>query len=101
MSTKGVLMQLDKKVKDEIISKLKKEGAKSIAFFGSYVRNDASPESDLDILVEFSDDKTLFDLARIERELSKKTKIEIDLVTENALSPLFKEKVEREKEVLV
>ena len=94
-------MQLDERVKDKIVSKLKGEGANSIAFFGSYVRNDDGPKSDLDILVEFSDDKTLFDLARIERELSKKTKLEIDLVTKNALNSPFKEEVEREKEVVL
>lgn len=37
--------------------KLSSFGAKSIGLFGSFVRKQVSPDSDIDILVEFDSDK--------------------------------------------
>ncbi|NMX21194.1 hypothetical protein C5S30_01880 [ANME-1 cluster archaeon GoMg4] len=44
------------------VSILVRHGVKKIAIFGSYARGDAKPESDIDILVEFSGRKSLLDL---------------------------------------
>lgn len=93
-------MSISKKIRVKIKEKLEKEDAKSIAIFGSYTQGEESTESDLDILIEFSKPKSLFDIARIERELSKDIGIEVDLVTKNSLSPYIRKRVEREKEVL-
>jgi predicted nucleotidyltransferase len=56
-----------------------------IGIFGSYARNEDSIESDIDILVRFKSTKTLLDLARIHRELSKVLGRKVDIVTEPAL----------------
>ncbi len=93
-------MSISEKIRDRIKEKLEKEDAKSIAIFGSYTQGEESPESDLDILIEFSKPKSLFDITRIERELSNDIGIEVDLVTKNSLSPYIRKRVEREKEVL-
>lgn len=96
-----VIMVVSEKIKKKIKRKLKEEGVKSIAIFGSYTRGEEEPESDLDILVEFSEPKSLFDIARIERNLSGIIGKKVDLVTGKSLSPYLKEQVEREKEVLI
>lgn len=50
---------------------LEKEGVTKVAVFGSYARGEEKPESDIDILAEFSETKGLLNLVRIERELSE------------------------------
>ena len=48
-----------KKLFKKIVSILERYGVKKIAVFGSYARDEAKPESDVDILVEFSERKSL------------------------------------------
>jgi len=67
-----------------------------IGIFGSYARGEEHEESDLDILVKFGKRLNLFDLIGLEQDLSEMLGIKVDLVTENALSPLIKEFVEED-----
>ena len=61
---------------------------RKLSFFGSYVRNDYSPQSDLDVLVEFEPGFVPgLDFFTIEAELSKIFKKKVDLQTANFLSP--------------
>ncbi|MEF8836194.1 MAG: nucleotidyltransferase family protein [Candidatus Thermoplasmatota archaeon] len=88
------------KVYQEITEQLKEEGAVKIAVFGSFVRDEEEKGSDIDILVTFSETKSLLELARIERELSENIGIKVDLLTENSLSPYIRDNVHKEmKEV--
>ena len=57
-------------------------GVRSLALFGSAVRNEATPESDLDFLVEF-DRKTFEDL------LGR----QVDLVLRDAVKPRLREPI--------
>ena len=54
-----------------------------LAFFGSVVRDDFGPESDVDVLVSFDPRarRTLFDIVRMQDELSRVLGQEVDLVT--------------------
>jgi len=54
----------------KIVSILVRYRVKKIAIFGSYARGEAKPESDREIIVEFSERKSLLDLVGIEQELS-------------------------------
>ncbi|WP_199624850.1 nucleotidyltransferase family protein [Paenibacillus alkalitolerans] len=65
---------------------------KRIGIFGSYVRDEQSEESDIDLLVEFSKPVgfEFFDLKDYLEELLKKP---IDLVTVNALKPLIRDEI--------
>ena len=71
--------------KEEIFEKiarlLKNRGVRPVAVFGSYVRGEEKPESDIDIIVEFSEKKSLLELVKIERELSEVLGIKVDLLT--------------------
>ena len=93
-------MSISPEIRTKIKEKLENEHAKSIAIFGSYIQGEDRPDSDIDILVEFSVPKSLFDMARIERQLSEDIGIKVDLVTEKSLSPYMRRRVDREKEVL-
>ena len=79
-----------------VINMLQKNGAKKISIFGSRAKGLEKPDSDLDILVEFSTIPTLLKIVKIERELSEKIGIKIDLLTEKAISPLLIDKIKRE-----
>lgn len=67
-----------------------------LGVFGSYARGEQKKKSDLDLLVEFNKKISLFDLVHIERELSKKIGIKVDLVTKGALHPELKKYVEKD-----
>jgi predicted nucleotidyltransferase len=83
-----------------IISSLKNEGVKKIGVFGSYAKGNASPKSDLDLLVAFSKKKSLLDIVRIERELFEKLNIKIDLCTRKSISPYLIDQIEKEELLL-
>lgn len=80
----------------QIASFLKKQGAKKVAIFGSYARGEEKKNSDIDVLVNFPSSISLLDHIRIERELSEKIGKKVDLVTEQALSPLIKERIKED-----
>jgi uncharacterized protein len=65
----------------------------SVGVFGSMARGEATPQSDIDLLVEFSERKSLFDMARLERELSTALGRKVDLLTKKAISPYLREHI--------
>jgi predicted nucleotidyltransferase len=83
-----------------IVNYLKKEGSEKVAIFGSYVKDEEKPDSDIDVLVTFSFTKSLFELARMERELSEKIGIKVDLLTMNSISPYIRDTVKKEMKVV-
>jgi hypothetical protein len=58
--------------KDAIAAFCREHGIQRLAVFGSALRADFCPDSDIDLLVEFEPDRVpgLFGIARMERELS-------------------------------
>ncbi|MEA2046304.1 MAG: nucleotidyltransferase family protein [Euryarchaeota archaeon] len=90
---------MDEKIK-EIVEMLKRHGAKEIKIFGSYVRDEAREDSDLDVLVEFSGRKSLLDLVGIEQELEEALGIKVDLLTRKSISPYLIDRIEKEAVVV-
>jgi predicted nucleotidyltransferase len=58
-----------------------------LGIFGSYVRGEQKPESDLDVLVEFSKTPTIFKFVNLENYLSDAPGVKVDLVMKDALKP--------------
>lgn len=58
-----------------------------LALFGSVLRKDFNPQSDIDVLVTFAEDAkiTFFDLDAIEKQLSKLFNRSVDVVTKRAI----------------
>jgi len=76
-----------------------------LAVFGSTVPGEATPKSDLDLLIRLKPSGKrpklgLFKLMEIEQMLAKKLGREIDLVTQDSLSPHIRPYVEKEKVVI-
>ena len=69
--------------RDEIASFCRRNHILRLALFGSVLREDFTPESDVDVLVEFAPGKSIgfFGVARMERELSKLLRKRADIHT--------------------
>ncbi|UCC40320.1 MAG: nucleotidyltransferase family protein [Candidatus Aminicenantes bacterium] len=88
--------------KDKIARFCKKHHIQRLAIFGSSLRNDFGPESDIDILVDFEPGRTpgFFKLFEMEDELSTLFGVrKVDLRTPQDLSQYFREKVIKDAEV--
>lgn len=73
-----------------------KYGVRRIAVFGSYVRGEATPESDLDLLVEFTTPPGFLKFLELERYLSELLGVKVELVTRDALKPHIGERILQE-----
>ncbi|WP_457754153.1 nucleotidyltransferase family protein [Thermococcus sp.] len=87
------ILKILEELKPELKSRYK---VKSLAVFGSYVRGEQRETSDVDVLVEFSEDADLFDLIALEEFLTEKLGIKVDVVPKNALRKELKQSVFRE-----
>lgn len=79
---------------------LSARGARRVGVFGSYARGEQRSGSDLDVVVEFAEAKSLLDLVGIEQELSESLGVKVDLLTEGSISPHLIERVRRETVVI-
>ncbi len=92
------MCQLDKirELKSEIYRIAKKRNVNKIYIFGSCARKEETPESDVDLLVEFNN-STLFDHIRLEEEISALPNTPVDIVSIKTLKQdAFGRKVRKE-----
>ncbi len=68
----------------------------TIAFFGSIVRDDFTPSSDIDLMVEFEEPIGFFKFNELERRLSSLLERKVDLVTKNTIKPSIKPSILKE-----
>ena len=78
-------MMSNEEIKRKIIEYLLPYHPKKIGLFGSFVRNEMRPDSDIDILIDLNDSISLFDLAHIQIELTEMLGRKADVLTEGAL----------------
>ncbi|MFP4054578.1 MAG: nucleotidyltransferase family protein [Phycisphaerae bacterium] len=72
-------------------------GVRRLSLFGSVARDEAGPDSDVDILVEFSRPTGLFGLFRLQDRLAEILGRPVDLGTSNSLKPRLRSRVDRER----
>jgi len=95
-------MNPDTKILEERLAQLVPQikagfAVRRIGIFGSTVKGTRSPESDIDILVEFEEGGATFDnIMELIFYLEKMLKKPIDLVTTKGISPYMKPDIERE-----
>jgi len=82
--------------REQIKKVAQKYGASNIRVFGSISRGEEAPESDIDLLVDFEADRSLFDLVRLKLELEELLGYKVDLVTEKAMHRLISSRVIKE-----
>ena len=81
------------KMKTKILPVLKKYQVRKASFFGSITRGDFSNDSDIDILVELSNELSLFDFIGLKNELEDTVDRKVDLVEYETIKEPLREKI--------
>ncbi|MBP6876254.1 MAG: nucleotidyltransferase family protein [Candidatus Eisenbacteria bacterium] len=84
----------------KMITICRAHGARRIGVFGSVARGEERPESDLDLLVRFKKPLGLLAIVRLERELSATLGRKVDLLTEGAISPYIRVRIQDDLRVV-
>lgn len=87
--------------KDKIAEFCRLNHIRRLALFGSVLRDDFSPDSDIDVLVEFEPGRVPgFGFFGIQEELAQMLGRKVDLNTPGFLSKYFRDEVMQEAQVL-
>jgi len=88
--------------RSELADFCRRRHIKELAVFGSALRDDFGPASDIDVLVEFEPEARIgfLALARAARELSSLFGRRVDLIPKNGLKPRLRTEVLAGAEVL-
>ena len=84
-------------IKKRVVPVLKEADVIRSSLFGSVVRGEATKTSDIDMLIEFPEGKSLLDLVRLERKLGEVLGKKVDLLTYNSIHPLLKVYIQRDE----
>jgi len=71
-------------------------GVRSLDLFGSVVRGEAGPDSDVDLLVQFDRAIGLFHFFRVQYRLEEILGCHVDLVMRDAVKPQLRDRIFRE-----
>ena len=85
-----------RKIRAEILAIAARRGARRLRVFGSVARGDGGPTSDVDFLVEFEPGRSLLDFGGLVADLEELLDCKVDVVSEPALRPRFRERVTKE-----
>jgi uncharacterized protein len=86
--------------KKEILVVARQHGIVNVRIFGSVVRGDDHPQSDIDFLVDLQEGHTLFDLGGASVKLQELLGQKVDIVTERGLHWYLREKIIKEARLL-
>jgi predicted nucleotidyltransferase len=97
MNTQGhELEQLVEKIR-HILPRIKEEySVDTLEVFGSYVRAEEGPDSDLDLLVTFTELPGLYKYIALENVLTDYLGVKVDLVMKDSLKPAIGERILKE-----
>ena len=94
-------MHLDKKHIELIKTYFQDKPVNRAYLFGSFVRGDAGPSSDVDILVELDYRNPIgLMFIRMEQDLAKILNRKVDLVSAKGMSKYLKPAIDREKQLI-
>lgn len=77
-----------------------RHGASNVRLFGSVLRHEERPDSDIDLLIDMAEDRGFGDYLALVEELESVLSRRVDVVIERSLSPHFRPYVESEARLL-
>jgi len=92
-------MQVGKLLREKrgaVIALAAKHGAQNLRVFGSAARDEAGPESDVDILVKMEEGRSLLDLSALVLDLRELLGVKVDVVSEDGLYWLLRRRILKE-----
>ena len=89
-------LKLLRERREEILHCAERYGAGNVRVFGSVARGEVGPQSDVDFLVEFAPGRSLLDHGGLLMDLQELLGCEVDVVSESAMRPRFRERVLKE-----
>ena len=88
-------------IKRKILPVLRRYGVTKVGLFGSCIRDEMSPDSDIDILVEIEKDISLLDFVGLKLEIEEVLGKKVDLVEYDTIKPLLRERILKEQVVIL
>jgi len=87
--------------KEKLVEFCRKNHIRKLSVFGSAIRGELKPDSDIDLLIEFEEGQTpgLFTIIRMEMELAETLGRKVDLRTPDDLSKYFRDEVMRNAKI--
>lgn len=82
--------------RDEIVAVALRHGAHDVRVFGSVARGDQGPDSDLDLIVRFDPDRSLFDHGALICDLEELLGVKVDVVSERGMRDRVRSHAEKE-----
>lgn len=80
--------------RDEILKLAQQYRAYNVRVFGSVARGEATPDSDVDLLVNFREGTSLFELSGFWQDLQELLGRDVNLLSENGLKERFRKRIE-------
>ncbi len=77
-------------------AELDQMGVTSLALFGSVARDEAGPDSDVDVIIDVRRPFDLFDLAAVHLRLEEILGCRVDVATEGGMRPRYRERIEED-----
>jgi uncharacterized protein len=87
------LHELLKSNREQILRIAANHGAMNVRVFGSVARNEAGPESDIDLLVQMERGRGLLDLVGLWQDLEELLQTKVDVLTEGGISPYLEPQI--------
>jgi uncharacterized protein len=88
--------ELLKEHRNAIIALAAKHGARQPRVFGSVIRGEAGPESDIDLLVKMEEGRRLLDLSALILDRKELLGVKVDVVSEDGLYWLLRRRILKE-----
>jgi predicted nucleotidyltransferase len=79
--------------KAEILALAAKHGASNVRLFGSVVRGEDQPDSDVDLLVDMQENRSLFDLIGLQQDIEKMLGRKVDVLTPDGINRYLKDRI--------